>query len=157
MNDPGAAPKKKGMSPLAIGLIIGGVLLVLIGGTCAAGAIWVGHKAKEVGQSIADGGLVMVAPAEVVAELAGAKKDYVGSWTSASGKSTLDIQSDGSLKLVQDERGTKETLTAPIAAFVGNDIELRMGLVFKIDVSVTPHRVGDRFEMTARGIKFSRN
>ena len=85
------------------------------------------------------------------------KKDYVGAWTSASGKSKIKIQSDGSLELVQDEGGTKETLTAPLAAFVGNDVELRMGVVFKIDVSVTPHQVGDRWEMTARGIKFHRS
>jgi len=156
MNAPQDAPKK-GMSTLTIVLIIGGVLLVLGIGTCGAAAVWLGHKAKEVKENIADGGLVLVAPAEVVADLAGPKKDYVGSWTSASGKSTLDIQSDGSLKLVQDERGTKETLTAPIAAFVGNDIEIRLGLTFKLNVTEPPHRQNDRWEVVVRGITFRRN
>lgn len=156
MNDPQQAPKK-GMSTLAIVLIIAGVLLVLGIGTCGAGALWLGHQVKEVKESIADGGLVLVSPAEVVTDLAGPKKDYVGSWTSASGKSTLDIQPDGSLKLVQDERGTKETLTAPIAAFAGNDIEIRVGLKFELKVSEPPHRVGDHLEMIARGITFRRN
>ena len=160
MNDPSgveAPTKRKGISTTTIVLIAVGVLVALGLGTCAAGAVWVGHKAKEVKQNIADGGLVLVAPPEVVADLAGPKKDYVGSWVSASGKSTLDILSDGTLKLVQDEKGGKETLTAPIAAFVGNDMELRVGLTFEIAVSQPPHRVGDRFEMVARGITFHRD
>lgn len=156
MNDPGIAPKKKGMSTLTVVLIVAGILLVLALGTCTAGAIWVGHKAKEVKENIADGGLVLASPPEVTAELEGPKKDYVGAWTSASGRSQLDIKADGSLALVQNEHGATEKLTAPIAAFAGNDIELRVGLTFKIDVSVPPHRVGDRFEMTARGIAFHR-
>jgi hypothetical protein len=156
MNSPQGAPKK-GLSTLAIVLIIGGVLLVLGIGTCGAGAVWLGHKAKEVKENIADGGLVLASPPEVVAELAGPKKEYVGSWTSVSGKSTLDIQADGAMKLVQDERGTKETLTAPIAAFVGNDIEIRFGITFKVNVAEPPHRVGAGFEMNARGITFRRN
>ena len=119
--------------------------------------MWLGHQVKEVKESIADGGLVLVSPPEVVTDLAGPKKDYVGSWTSASGKSTLDISPDGSLKLVQDERGTKETLTAPIAAFLGNDIEIRVGLKFELKVSEPPHRAIDHWEMTARGITFRRN
>lgn len=158
MNDPSDVPtKKKGMSTTTIVLIAVGVLSAAVLGTCAAGAVWVGHKAKEVKQNIADGGLVLVAPAEVVAELAGPKKDYVGPWVSASGKSTLDILADGTLKLVQDENGGKEELTAPIAAFVGNDMELRLGLTFKIAVSQPPHRKGERFEMVARGITFHRD
>lgn len=131
MNPPGQAPKK-GMSTLAIVLIIGGVVLVLGIGTCAAGAVWLGHKAKEVTENLADGGLILVSPPEVVAELAGPKKDYVGTWTSESGKSTLDINPDGNFKLVQDERGSKETLSAPIAAFAGSDLEVRLGITLKV-------------------------
>lgn len=157
MNDPGgAAPQKKGMSTLSIVLIISGILLVLVVGTCGAGAVWLGHKAKEVKENIADGGLVLVAPTEVVTALAGPKKDYVGAWTSASGKSTLDIGPEGTLKLVQDDRGMKETLTAPIAAFVGNDMEIRFGITIKVDVSEPPHPTSNGFEMVARGITFRR-
>lgn len=137
-------------------LIVGGVLLLLGLGTCAAGAIWVGHRAKEFKENIADGGLVLVAPPEVVTELSDPKKDYVGAWTSESEKSTLEIHSDGSFKLVQDERGTKETLSAPIAAFIGNDLEIRFGLSFKIAVAEPPHRANNRWEMTLRGIPFHR-
>jgi len=156
MSPPANAPKK-GLSTLAIVLIVGAVVLVLGLGTCAAAAVWLGHKAKEVTENIKDGGLVLASPPEVVAELAGSKKDYVGSWTSVSGKSTLDIQPDGAMKLVQDERGTKETLAAPIAAFVGNDIEIRFGIAFKVPISEPPHRAGAGWEMTARGITFRRN
>ena len=155
MNDP-TQPPKPGMSTLTKVLIGGGIALVLVLGTCGAGAVWLGHKAKEVKESIADGGLVLVAPPEVVAALAGPKKDYIGTWTSESGKSSLAIQADGAMKWDQDERGTKETITAPIAAFTGNDIELHFGLIVKIEVSEPPHQTGGRWEMTARKIRFHR-
>ena len=156
MNGPGVAPKK-GMSTLTIVLIIAGVALVLGLGTCIGGAVWFGHQVTGVKDNLADGGLVLVAPPAVVAELAGPKKDYVGSWSTASGKSTLDIKDDGSLKLVQDEKGSKETLSAPIAAFVGNDMEIRVGLVIKLEVTEPPHQANGHWEMTVRGMKLSRN
>jgi hypothetical protein len=156
MNAPPAAPKK-GMSTLTIVLIIVGVVAVLGIGTCAAGAVWLGNRAKEVSQGLADGGLVLASPPAVVAELAGPKKDYVGSWTSVSGKSTLDIEPDGTMKLVQDENGTKETLTAPIGAFAGNDMEIRFGFTIKVNVSEPPHRAGAGWEMTVRNVTFRRD
>lgn len=72
-------------------------------------------------------GLVLASPPEVVAELAGPKKDWVGSWRSAAGKaSTLAIDPQGNVKFVQNEGGSyTETLTAPIAAFDGNDMKFR--------------------------------
>jgi hypothetical protein len=154
---------KKGMSTLAIVLIVVGVLLVLLVGTCGIAGYFVGRTVSEVKQNIADGGIVLVAPPEVRAELeadAGAKKDFVGSWTSKSGKSTLDIDADGNLKLVKDEGGTKQTLAAPIADFKDNNIRVRLGLDFVLVVSEPPHRVnggvGDHWEMTADRITWER-
>ena len=150
-----------GYRALAIVLIVVGVLGVLALGTCAVGAFWVKRKADAVVASIADGGLVMVSPPAVKAELAGAKKDYVGAWASARG-STLDIDADGNMKLVKDEDGdggSREAITAPIASFRGDDIEVKLVVTLTIPVTVPPHRVGSpskHWEMTAKGVVFER-
>lgn len=156
MNTAPQAPKK-GMSTTTIVLIVVGVLLVLVLGTCAAGAVWVGHKAKEIEKNIADGGLVLASPPEVVADLAGPKKDYVGAWTSESGKSTLVIQADGNFNMVLAEDGSTEKINMAIAAFTGNDFEARAGLTFKVAVSEPPHQSRGHWEMTARKIHFHRD
>ena len=156
MNTAPQAPKK-GMSTTSIVLIVVGLLVVFGLGTCGLGAIWVGHKAKEFKEGIADGGLILSSPPEVVAALAGPKKDYVGAWTSESGKSTLTIQADGNFSLVQAEDGSTEKINMAIAAFEGNDFEARAGLTFKVAVSEPPHQAHSRWEMTARKIRFHRN
>lgn len=156
MNTPQTPPQKKGLSGLAIALIIIGILLVLGMGTCAVGVYFVKKEANKLTEGMADGGgLMLESPAEVKAAIAGDKKDYVGSWKSARG-STLDIDADGNFKLVYDEGGVKETLTAPIAAFRGNDIQIRVFVTITVAVSSPPQRVGDHFTMTAKGTKFER-
>jgi hypothetical protein len=154
VNTPPSPPKKS--NTLAIVLAIIGVLFVLLIGTCAAGTWFLKKKTAEFAENIADGGMVLVAPPEVKAELAGAKKDYVGSWTSASGKSTLDIDADGNVKLVKDEGGMKETITMPIAAFRGNDIEMKAVVTFKIDVPEPPRQEGGTWKMRAKGVSWQR-
>lgn len=155
MNNPPSPPQKKGLSGLAIALIIIGVLAVLGLGTCVAGVFYVKAKAEKFADSIDGGGLVLVSPPEVKTELAGAKKEYVGSWTSKK-DSTLDIDAEGNLRLVRDEGGAKETLTAPIAAFQGNDIQIKAFVTLTIPVTSPPHRVGDHWSMTAKGVTFER-
>ena len=157
MNTPQTPPQKKGLSGLAIALIIIGILLVLGMGTCAVGVYFVKKEATKLTEGMADGGggLMLESPAEVKAELAAGKKDYVGSWKSARG-STLDIDENGNFKLVYDEGGVKETLTAPIGAFRGNDIQIRIMITITVAVSSPPQRVGDHFTMTAKGTKFER-
>jgi hypothetical protein len=147
-------PKKS--NTLVIVLAIIGVVFVLLLGTCAAAGYLLKRKTAELAENIADGGMVLVAPPEVKAELEGAKKDYVGSWTSTSGKSTLDIDADGNVKLVKDEGGMKETITMPIAAFRGNDIEMKAVVTFRIDVPEPPHREGSTWKMRAKGISWRR-
>lgn len=147
-----------GYRALAIVLIVVGVLGLVAMGTCAAGAFWVKRKADDVASRFADGGLVMVSPPAVKAELAGPKKEYVGSWKSARG-STLDIDADGNMKLVKDEDGdggSHEAITAPIASFRGDDIELKLLVTITIPVTVPPHKTGPRWEMTAKGVDFTR-
>jgi hypothetical protein len=155
VNTPPATPQKKGLSGLAIALIIIGVVAVLGLGTCVAGVFYVKAKAEKLADSIDGGGLVLVSPPEVKAELAGAKKEYVGSWKGGK-NSTLDIDADGNLKLVRDEGGAKETITAPIAAFSGNDIQMKAFVTLTIPVTSPPRRVGDHWSMTAKGIAFER-
>lgn len=144
------------MSTLTIVLIVVGVLTVLLLGTCGVSAVLLGRKAKEVRENILDGGLVLVAPEEVRAELAGSKKEYIGSWTSSRG-SSLDIDADGNIKWVKDEGGSKQTITAVIGAFSGNDIVIKLGLDLKIVVSEPPHRVADHWEMTADRVTLRRS
>ena len=155
MNTPPSPPQKKGLSGLAIALIIIGVVAVLGLGTCVAGVFYVKAKAEKFADSIDGGAVVLVSPPEVKAELAGAKKEYVGSWKSKK-DSTLDIDADGNLKLVRDEGGAKETLTAPIAAFQGNDIQIKAFVTITIPVTSPPHRVGDHLVDDGQGRHFER-
>ena len=148
---------KKGMSTLAIVLIVLGVLAVLGMGTCGLGALFLAHEAKGGVEQMTEGGaLILSSPPEVTAALAGAKKDYVGSWVSAKG-STLDIREDGSLSLVKKEHGQNETMNFPIAAFSGNNIEIKAFVVVTMNVTSPPHTVGDHMEMPLDGITFKRD
>ena len=148
---------KKGMSTLTIVLIVIGVLLVLVGGTCAAGVILLQREAKKISDDLGDGGLLLVAPPEVKADLAGARKDYVGHWKSKKGSSII-IDAEGEMKLDKDEDGDgmKESLQAPIVRFSGNDIVQKPLITITTHVTEAPHKNGDHWEMTADGIHFTR-
>ena len=149
---PGTPPKKQGMSPIAIVLIILGSLFLLGVGTCAAGAFWLKGKAEAL---VDGGGLVLVSPPEVKSALAGPKKAYVGDWHGED--SHLAIDADGNVKFEKHGAGgSNQTYTAPVAAFVGNDIELKIMINVIIKVTRPPHQVGDHWEMTADGIAFTR-
>jgi hypothetical protein len=140
------------MSALTITLIVMGVILVLGLGTCVAGAFFLKQQAENL---VDGGGLVLASPPEVKAELAGAKKDYVGSWRSTKG-SSLDIDAEGNIKMILAEGSAHESVTAAIAAFKGNDIEIHAIVTLAIPVTSTPHAVGDHVEMTAKGVTFQR-
>lgn len=147
---------KKGMSTLAIVLIVLGVLLVLFLGTCAAGALWFTHEVKEVEKNLGEGGLVLASPPDVISALGGAKKDYVGAWTSKSGRSTMTIAPNGEIHLKLNEGESKEEITAPIAAFIGDDIDIKVGLELRIKVTSAPHQSGSKWAMTAKNIDWER-
>ena len=148
-------PQKKGMSALTIVLIVLGVLFVLGLGTCGVAGYWASKKLEDVKQSIGDGGMVMVAPPDVAAALAGEKKEYVGAWRSKSGKSTLLITPAGQLSYSKAETTTKENISgAAIAAFQGNDIVVKMIVTLTIKVTQPPHASGAKTEMVADGITF---
>ena len=157
MTQQGMPPQKKGMSTLSIVLIVIGVLVVLVLGTCAAGAIALQREAKKITDDMGDGGLMLVSPPEVKSALAGPKKDYVGHWKSKKG-SALRISAEGDMLLEKDEDGDgmKEKIEAPIVSFSGNDIVQKPFITLTTHVSEAPHNVGDHWEMTADGIKFSR-
>lgn len=146
--------KKKGLSGIAIFFIVCGVLTVLALGTCGVSALiiknkWDGLKDDDAGP------LVLVSPPEVKAELAGPKKDYVGAWKSAHGN-TVVISADGAFAWSYDEGGTKSSMNAAIAAFKGNDIELRAFIRMTYPVTNPPHREGDRWSMTMKDVTFER-
>jgi hypothetical protein len=120
------------------------------------GLLWVQRTAKTLAEDVKDGGLVLVSPPEVRAELAGAKKDYVGSWTSSAG-SSLKLDADGSLDFQKHEHGGgTETLKVPVARFEGNDIVAKPFVTVRLHVTEAPHRVGEHYEMTVEGIHFTR-
>jgi hypothetical protein len=159
-----AAPggqQKKGMSGLAIGLIIGGVVLVLGFGTCIGAGWYMGRQLKKVTADLADGGLVLVSPPEVQAALTtGDKKEYVGNWraTSGGGDSLMVIQADGSFtaEFYSSGGGHTKYTNIPIASFRGDSIEIKPVISVVIDVTQKPHEVGGKWEMTAKGTKFER-
>ncbi len=55
-----------------------------------------------------------------------------------------------------DGDGLRQTITAPIAEFRGDDIVARMLFTMTIRVSSPPHKVGDRWEMIADGVVLER-
>jgi hypothetical protein len=149
-------PPKKGMSAVAIVLIVLGVLALLGIGTCAAGILWVRSNANSIMAGLVDGGgFVLTSPPAVTAELAGAKKDYVGAWRSAQG-STLDIDAAGNMTFAKEENGVKKNLAAPIAEFHGDDIVIKVGLPILVRVTRPPHAVAGHWEMTADGLTLER-
>jgi hypothetical protein len=152
MND---APKK-GLSPLAIAGIVIAVVVLAGLATCGIGGWYAGKQLGQVKRNIADGGLVMTPPPAVLAALETDKKDYVGTWTSKSGHSTLTISKSGELISDRAESSTKTHLDGPIAELDGNDIVMKVGLEFRIKVKTPPHTVGSKWEMTADGITWER-
>jgi hypothetical protein len=153
-----APEPKKGTSTLTIVLIVLGVLFVLGAGTCAVGAVLFQREAKKLGDDMSDGGIVLVAPPEVTAALAGAKKDYLGNWRSRGG-STLAIDAAGNIRLEKDEDGdgVKENFEGPIARFDGNDIVMKVILTITLHVTEPPHPSGPGMEMTLDGIRFAKH
>ena len=159
MNQPYAQPPmpKKGMSTWMIVLIIVGTLFLLVLGTCAAGVIWAERKASDFAKDMADGGIVLVSPPAVTAELAGAKKEYVGSWESAKG-STMSIAANGNFIRELDEDGDrhKERTEAPIAAFVGDDMQVKLIVTLVFHVNAPPHQVSGVWHMKVDGVDYER-
>jgi hypothetical protein len=147
------------MGPLGTVLIIFGVLALVGMATCGAGLYWVKRKVAKVAAEMADGGarLVLVSPVAVTDALTGAKKDYVGVWTSERG-STLTIDAMGNMSFEKDEDGdgVKEKLNMPIAAFVGNDIQCQAFVTLTVHVSQPPSQVSGQWHMTADGIPLER-
>jgi hypothetical protein len=148
---PYQAPKS---NTLKIVLITLGVLLVGGVGSCAACTYFATSAVKDLAQSIADGGgIIMAAPLEVTTVLAGPKKDYVGEWRSASG-STLSITEAGEFSSVKKENGNS-SVNGVIAAFEGDNIVIKM--MIKMTFKVTPpKKVGAGFEMVVDGITYKR-
>ena len=137
-------------------------LLVVLGVVVVIGSIagvvllfWVQKKATQVMGDAKDGGIVLVSPPEVIAELAGPKKGYVGEWRGPD--TQLDVDAQGNVRFERvTAAGSTEKITAPIAAFAGNDMKFRAFIEFTIAVSEAPHEVGDHWEMTAKGVKLRR-
>jgi hypothetical protein len=153
---PGSPPAKKGMSTLSIVLLILGGLFLTLLGTCAAGLFWLKGKAEGVMSEIQDGGgMVLASPPEVKEALAGPRKDYVGTWTEDGG-SELFIDADGNLRWEKRHGGMNQTITAPIAAFAGDDIEVKVMIKVVLKVSRPPHPFGDHWEMTVDGVPLTR-
>jgi hypothetical protein len=159
MNQPYAQPPvpKKGLSTGMIILIVVGVVFLLILGTCAAGVIWAERKASDFAKDMAEGGVVLVSPPAVTSELAGAKKEYVGAWKSKKG-STMHIASSGNFlrELDEDGDGVKEKTEAPIAAFVGDDMQVKLIVTLLFRVSEPPHQVSGVWHMKVDGIDYER-
>lgn len=150
-------PKKKPLSALGIVLIVLGATALVCAGAIGAGVFWIKSKAEQFLQDAGDGGLAVAqSPEQVRAQLAGDKRDYVGSWRSDRG-SQLEIGEDGSLSIVKAESaGARTQLNLPIAGFRGEDIVCRAFVTLVIRVTQPPSQIGGRWEMVADGITFHR-
>lgn len=147
------------MSTLAKVLIVIGVVALLGVGTCVGAGFFLVNKASDVVADLADGGgktLVLVSPPEVKAALAGPKAAYVGAWRGAGGDFSLDIEADGALRFAKKSGGSDSNVNAPIAAFRGDNIELKAFLTVTLHVTEAPHKVGDHWEITVDGVKMQR-
>jgi hypothetical protein len=146
-------PQKSG-GGLKTVLIVLCVLLVLGFGACVGTCMYVKSAATDMVQSMQDGGMVLTSPEEVQTALAGPKKDYVGDWTSPAG-STLSISSNGQFNFEQKETGKKRNISAPIGAFEGDNIVVK--LIAKITYVVTPpKKVGSEYVIVVDGVKLTR-
>lgn len=152
---PPARPSKE-WSTLKIVLVVVGSMLLVIGSTCGVSA-YRGYSAfKEVSENLSEGGLAISASPEVIAELHGAKKDYLGRWTSTSGKSTLEILDNGHLVYHLREGSKPQDVTAPITKFSGNDIECHFAVKLRFNVKTPPHLIGNKLEMQIDNVTFER-
>jgi hypothetical protein len=134
--------------------IVLGVLFLLGMTTCIGTCMYAKGKVSEFAASIGDGGLTLSSPEAVRDALAGPKKDYVGQWVNPKG-TKFEIDADGSFKFEKSE-GSTSTTNAPIAAFSGNDIVIKVFVTVTFKVSTPPHRVGDHMEMVMDGLIFTR-
>ena len=107
-------------------------------------------------RSFGCGSLVLAAPPDVLSALSGPKRDYVGVWKSEAG-STLSIDPSGNVLLDTREGGSSKRLQAPIAAFSGNDIQMRAFVTITIAVSEPPRQVGGTWQMVADGVRYARD
>jgi hypothetical protein len=153
---PGQYPQQppKSGGALKTVLIVLCVVLVLGFGACFATCMVARSAVQGIAESIGDGGMALVAPPEVKAELAGPKKDYVGNWKSAAG-STLSIDEDGQFQFNKTEGGKTGNFNAPIGGFEGADIVVK--IFVKITFKVTPpKKVGSEYEIIVDGVKLKR-
>jgi hypothetical protein len=143
-------PKKSNTLVIVLGIIAG---IFIIGGAACAGCVFYAkNKAEEGLQSLADGGgLMLTSPEAVTTALAGPKKGYVGRWVAADG-STLQIDEDGHMRL-EKKAGNQKT-DAPIAAFVGDDIQVKLFVTITYKVSKAPAPGGT--EIVVDGLSFKR-
>ena len=148
-------PKKKPMSALAIVLIIIGVCALVCAGLVGAAVFWVKDKAEQL---VGDGGIefVTASPDQVRAELAGAKKAYVGSWHAENG-SALEVDEGGFLHYNKISEGSTSTWAMPIAGFGGDDIICKAFLTVVVRITVPPKQVDGRWVMVADGMTFRRD
>jgi hypothetical protein len=149
-------PPPQKSNTLKIVLIVLAALFVVGGASCAGCFFYGKSKLTELGENLADGGLMMASPKDVVDALAGPKKDYVGSWKSAAG-STCSIQENGSFTIAMNEGGDKKRMEGiSIAAFEGNNIVVKMLIKMTFVVSKAPTKSGPGAEMTLDGVTFTK-
>ena len=153
---PYSPPQKQGPSTTKIVLLVGGGLLVVLLGTCGVAAFRGYSAYREVVTELSEGGIPDASPADVIADLAGPKKDYVGEWTSPSGKSTLHVAANGEVDFHGHEKTMDEHVEGPIAGFTGNDMDFKLGIRFTLKVKTPPHFVGGNMEMVVNDITFER-
>jgi hypothetical protein len=145
----GTAPSSN--NTLKVVLIVLGALFVLGAGTCVGTCMYAKSKVTELAASIGEAGVTLASPPEVRAALAGPKSDYLGTWSNGKG-GVFEIAADGAFKF--EKEGGKTV--APIAAFDGNNIVIKVLVTITFKIAVAPHRVGDHFELVMDGATFTR-
>ncbi|MBP9113680.1 MAG: hypothetical protein KBF88_12785 [Polyangiaceae bacterium] len=148
---PPESPQKNNTLKVVLLTMVG--IFVLGAGSCAACGLLVTSKAKSMVSGLADGGAMLVSPPAVISELAGPKKGYVGSWTAADG-STLEISAAGQFSLQKRGGGNNSNISAPIAAFAGDNIVVNLFVTLTYRVSKSPGATGT--EMVLDGITFTK-
>jgi hypothetical protein len=149
-------PPPQKSNTLKIVLIVFAALFVIGGASCAGCFFYGKSKLTELGENMADGGLMLSSPKEVTDALDGPKKDYVGSWQSAAGSKVVIGQS-GSFSIAMNEGGDKKKMDGiAIAAFEGNNIVIKMIVKMTFVVNKAPNKAGAGAEMTLDGVTFTK-
>jgi hypothetical protein len=150
---PPPPPPRAPKSPLKIVAIVAAAILgvLAVGGYLALHAYDASRAMKEVWTGEAGPPMTQQ---EVLAALAGPKKDYVGRWTTPMGSGVLQIGPDARVAYAGQRGFANGRANGRIESFTDDAFYV---MTFRFSVEKPPERVGGRWVMRVRGQTWERD